>query len=309
MIVLLVIALQALLLGGFYYLAAQERLDIEPLEIALLLTYSVVAVGIAVFIGIMRHRWIEREDRVRQRLLDVIDAIPDPAGVRDIKGRYAMWNKAAESYHGIKAEHVLGKTPFDLFPKDVARNILGLDAECFESNQTVVRRLVLPPLYGKGPRVAQMRIAPVRSAADSGIRGTVTILHDTTASERETAELRHLSTQLKLALDTSGFGSWVWDLETDVLTCSEQFQQLLRYRSNNFRRDFQFRDRLHPDDRERVLAAVQSSLENEKKFSEIYRLQAFDGEYLSFKGSGHVAHDDQGKRYFAGLLVPNIAQP
>jgi PAS domain S-box-containing protein len=304
MIVLLVIALQAGLLGGFFYLASVGKLSIEPAEMTLLLGYSVVTIFLAIVIGIMRHRWLESENRVRQRLLDVIDAIPDPSAVRDLKGKYIMWNKAAETYHGVKAEHVLGKTPFELFPKEVARHLLELDAECARSNQTVLRRVALPPLYGKGQRTAMVRSAPVQSAANSGIRGVITILHDVTEAEREASALRHLSKQLKMALDTSGFGSWIWNLEQESVTYSAQYQALLRYSGNSFSQDFEFLSRVHPGDIEAVKEAARLTLKNNVAFDQVYRLRCFDEEYRYFHASGESALDDQGKRFFAGLLCP-----
>ena len=193
----------------------------------------------------------------------------------------------------------------DLFPEAVAQVYMALDAEAMQTNAPVVRRQELPPIYGKGKRTAILRVAPISSTVELGARGTVSILHDTTETELESARLRYLTTQLKLALDTSGFGGWVWDLEGDILTCSEQYQNLLGYRGQNFRRDFVFRDRLHPDDRERVLEAVRLSIKENSRFEQAYRLQRFDGQYQSFRGSGHAANDAQGKRYFAGLLVPS----
>jgi PAS domain S-box-containing protein len=303
-IVLLVVLLQAALLGMYFYLADREVLTIEPAELTLLLAYSAIAIGLAIAIGIMRQRWVQREDSVRQRLLGVIDAIPDPSAVRDVKGRYVMWNKAAEQYHGIKSKHVVGKTPFELFPPAVARSILSLDAKCSISGETVVQRLVLPPLYGKGQRVAMIRVAPVRSASDASIRGVVTILHDVTDAERESSALGHISTQLKMALDTSGFGSWIWDLEADMVTFSAQYQALLRYSGESFREDFVFLGRIHPGDVDAVKSATVRTLKEYAPFDQVFRLRCFDEVHRYFHASGESALDGNGKRYFAGLLCP-----
>ncbi len=309
-IVLVVILLQSLLLGAFFYFDAQDRISLEPDELILLLVYSAMAIAIALATGILRYRWMESENYVRQRLLDVIDAIPDPSAVRDARGKYIMWNKAAESYHGVKAEHVLGRTPFDLFPKEVARHILELDAECSKTGSTIVRRLVLPPLYGKGQRVANIRIAPVHSTPQSdaakykNIRGVVTILHDITESEREAAALKHMSTQLKMALDTSGFGSWIWDLESELVNYSAQYQALLRYKGKEFNQDFNFHTRIHPGDSEIVVAAAKRSMRENISFDQVYRLRCFDEVYRYFHASGEPALDGTGRRYFAGLLCP-----
>ncbi len=301
-------ALQALLIGGFYYVTADKKHLLEKPEFSWLLVYSGICTTLAIAAGIMRHRWMRREDRVRQRLLDVIDAIPDPSAVRDVKGKYIMWNKAAEAYHGIKAIHVLGKTPFELFPQEVAREILELDAACSLSDKTVVRRVVLPPIYGKGQRISNIRVAPVSSAMDSGaaknVRGVISILHDITAAERETTALRHMTTQLKMALDTSGFGSWIWDLENDVVTYSAQYKSLLRYEGANFKQDFDFLSRIHPGDSQVVIAAGKLSLKTNAPFDQVYRLRCFDEVYRYFHASGESALDDKGRRFFAGLLCP-----
>lgn len=307
MIVLTVITLQAMLLSAFVYLADHD-IELESAELRLLLAYSAIAIVIAIASGILRHRWMQSENRVRQRLLDVIDAIPDPSAVRDARGKYIMWNKAAESYHGVKAAHVLGKTPYELFPKEVARSILELDAQCTESGATVVRRIELPPLYGKGHRVANIRVAPVHSSSESAskgkVRGVVTILHDVTDIEREAAGMKHLSTQLKMALDTSGFGSWIWDLNQDRVTYSAQYQALLRYSGQNFSSDFEFRARIHPGDLSMVVSAGKQTLKDNVAFDQVYRLRCFDEVYRYFHASGEAALDDKGHRFFAGLLCP-----
>jgi PAS domain S-box-containing protein len=303
-ILLIAMALQALLLAGYFFGVTSQSFDSKSRAWQWLMAHSGLVFIVAIFAAAWRARWIRREGRVRQRLLDVIEAIPDPAMVRDLRGRYVMWNPAAEQFHGFKASHAFLKTPFELFPEPVAKLILDLEAQALTAERSVVQRCEFPPLYGKGRRVVMMHTAPVASGLQSDARGTITILHDVTDAEREANALRHLSTQLKLALDTSGFGSWIWDLDSDVLTCSEQFQALLHYKGEYFRKDFVFRERLHPEDQERVLAAVKRSIQLEIPFNEPYRLLSFKGDYVSFSGSGQCAKDSQGKNYFAGLLVP-----
>ena len=303
-ILLIAVALQVLLLAGYFFGVTEQRFDSNSRAWQWLLVHSVLVFFVAIAAAMWCARWFKREGLVRQRLLDVIDAIPDPAMVRDRRGRYVLWNQAAEKFHGFKAEHAFLKAPRDLFPEPIAQQILDLQAQALAAERSVVRRCEFPPLYGKGRRVVRMHTAPVASGLQSDAKGTITILHDVTDAEREANALRHISTQLKLALDTSGFGSWIWDLDSDVLTCSEQFQSLLHYTGEQFRRDFIFRQRLHPEDQERVLAAVNHSIQSDTPFNEHYRLLSFKGDYLSFLGSGQCAKDSQGKNYFAGLLVP-----
>jgi PAS domain S-box-containing protein len=303
-VVLLVVLIQVIFLSTYFYLEQRGLLQIEPAELSLLLGYALVLIALAIAVGMLRLRWMRREETVRQRLISVIEAVPDPSAVRDVKGRYVMWNKAAESYYGIKSEHVMGKTPFELFPQDLARNLLELDAQCNLSNQAVVKRIELPPIYGKGHRVAMVRVAPVHSGRDQTVRGVVTILHDVTGSEAEAASLRQMSTHLKMALDTSGFGSWLWDLHTNEQTYSSQYHGLLRYTGNNFKQDFVFLDHLHPGDHAIVTEAAKISISQRTPFDQVYRLRCFDEQYRYFHASGEAVVNEHGKLQFAGLLCP-----
>lgn len=307
LVVLLVVLIQSALISAYLYLAQQEQLTIAPLELALLLVYSAAAIALAITVSIFRQRWMKREETVRQRLLAVLEAIPDPSAVRDLKGRYVMWNQAAEVYHGIKSEHVLGKTPFDLFPKEVARTILELDAQCSMNGSTVIKRVQLPPLYGKGKRTAIIRVAPVHSSRDQKnkqLRGVVTILQDVTSIETEAASLRQISTQLKMALETSGFGSWIWDLSSDAQTYSPQYESLLRYTGENFENDFVFLDHIHPSDQAVVKLEAKRSIQENTPFDQVYRLRCFDERYRYFHASGEAVINEYGQRQFAGLLCP-----
>ena len=303
LIVLLVILLQVALWLGFVYLSQESNHATTQTEMLLISGYSALAVLIALIVAFSRQRWIERENRIRQRLLDVIDAIPDPSAVRDAKGKYVLWNKAAETYHGIKAIHVIGKTPFELFPPAVARSILELDALCAEQQSTVVQRVELPPLYGKGSRVASIRVAPIRTVDDAGsVRGAVTILHDITEEEKEARRLRQTTVQLKAALLASGFGMWHWDLRSQAVNYDAGYKQLLRYAGQQFETDFLIKERIHAQDWPRVKAATQASLTDQQPFDIRYRLMCFDGVYREFRSCGEVSRLPNGDHYFAGLL-------
>jgi PAS domain S-box-containing protein len=247
----------------------------------------------------------QSEERVRRRLLDVINALPDPSALRDANGRYVLWNRASEDYHGIKAKHVVGKTPFDIFPPAVAESILMLDVEVMRSGHPVVQRLELPPLYGKSGRVAMIHVGPVSRLDDPAHqRGAVTILHDVTQVERDATDLRNANIQLRMVLAASGFGSWTWDLHDNSILYSREYEALLHYKGNSFQKDYDFASRLHPSDRDHVLQAGAHSIRDDIPFNQVYRLQCFDGEYRSFHASGEPMQDRSGRRYFTGLLCP-----
>ncbi len=98
------------------------------------------------------------------------------------------------------------------------------------------------------------------------------------SAQREQA-LRALSEQrLKLALQTAKLGSWELDLTTGTLTCSDRCLA-------NFGRSTQAElchhqdllDAIHPEDRERVQAAINYAIENQNDYEIEYRNIWLDG--------------------------------
>ena len=244
------------------------------------------------------------EVKMRERLYEIIDALPDPAAVRDLKGRYVIWNHAAEDYYGITQDEVLGKTPSQVYPDDVARSIVVGDRLAAENGLHEIEVLRLPPLLGKPVRIVSVRISAIRSLDEQGrLRGVVSIAHDITAFEAQRHQLQREDARLRMALKASGDGVWDWDLESDSTTYSEGFLRLLRYEGDDFRRDFLFRNRLHPQDREQAIAQVHHCLATGSSFECRYRMLCFDDQYRAFWGRGEELVDEFGRRHFIGLLT------
>lgn len=114
------------------------------------------------------------------------------------------------------------------------------------------------------------------------------------AAERD---LRETSLDLALVQEASAGGTWNWDLGTGKLVYSRRFKSLLGYDGDdeNFARDFAFRECLHPDDRDRVLAAIDRHLEQDTPFDEEFRLRVHDDQHRWFNGRGLALRDDSGK--------------
>jgi len=62
----------------------------------------------------------------------LLDSIPIPVFYKDRNGRYLRFNKAYEKYIGKTREDVLGKTAFDIYPRELAEHYQARDRELFE---------------------------------------------------------------------------------------------------------------------------------------------------------------------------------
>jgi two-component system, LuxR family, sensor kinase FixL len=110
------------------------------------------------------------------------------------------------------------------------------------------------------------------------------------ARELEVSEKR-----LNLAADSANLGMWEWDIAHDEIWITDKGRAMLGFDSSE-KLDFdRFRSRLHPDDREAVLKAVDSSLGTGAEYQSEYRVVLPDGQLRWIAGRGHVEFDSDGK--------------
>ena len=116
----------------------------------------------------------------------------------------------------------------------------------------------------------------------------------------------------RLALVMQGTTDGIWDHDVigGATYFSPRFRELLGYEDEQeFRLLFQFRTALHPEDRERTLAAYTGALRHRARFDETYRLRCRDGSYRWFHGRGRAESDSHGAvRRFAGAITDIMAQ-
>jgi len=128
--------------------------------------------------------------------------------------------------------------------------------------------------------------------------------------EERMRELHASEERLALVIRGTTDGIWDWDLRRNSTYFSPRFRELVGFEDEDeFRLLFKFRTALHPDDRERIIAAQDDSLLRQSRFDEVYRLRCRDGSYRWFRGRGQAVWDDQGSVIrFAGTCTDIMAQ-
>ncbi|MBI3371765.1 MAG: PAS-domain containing protein [Betaproteobacteria bacterium] len=99
---------------------------------------------------------------------------------------------------------------------------------------------------------------------------------------------------LDLVVGAARGGIWDWDMVDNVTHFSTIFKSILGYPADA---DFSqlFSECLHPEDRERVLAAQAAQLDRRVAFDQEYRLRHADGHYVWVHGAGTCVWDDAGR--------------
>ncbi|WP_343351355.1 phosphodiesterase DibA [Pseudomonas sediminis] len=108
--------------------------------------------------------------------------------------------------------------------------------------------------------------------------------------------------RLRLALDATRDGLWDWDVSNRRVFFSEGYARLLGLTPQtlgNTREDWAAR--LHPDDVERALHALNAEL-SEQPYENIYRLRHADGSYRWIHSRGRLLRDEEGQpQRFIGI--------
>jgi PAS domain S-box-containing protein len=116
------------------------------------------------------------------------------------------------------------------------------------------------------------------------------------------ARLQGSEARYRLVSEASHGGLWFWDLETDHVEWTDQLLAMLGVPREDWGGRLQdFRERVHPDDRERLQVAMRGHLERGLPFEVEFRLRHQGGEYRLCSTRGLAERDEAGKpRLMAG---------
>jgi len=112
--------------------------------------------------------------------------------------------------------------------------------------------------------------------------------------EQENQSLRKISEHLRLALDGTGLGLWDWNIKTNEVVFNDTFGEMLGYGAEEINPDYQaWSSRIHPDDEEETIEALNKHLAGETDFYETkHRLKTKQGGWEWIFDRGMVVERD-----------------
>jgi PAS domain S-box-containing protein len=111
-----------------------------------------------------------------------------------------------------------------------------------------------------------------------------------------THALKRTEVRLKLALDAANMGVWEWDLRTGALVWSDRMLILWNYSPEEFSGTIDnFWARIHPDDRDQVMQAIEGSTHDHQSFDIKYRVVWPDQSVHWIDSQGKASLDSSGK--------------
>jgi PAS domain S-box-containing protein len=146
----------------------------------------------------VNDRLAESEEVLDPHLLrSMLDAAGDLIYVKDINGAYMACNKASEKLVGLKEAEQVGKTDFDIFPREFAEAVRAEDRAVMASGRD--RRVEEWVTYPDGTRVLMESLKTPLYGPDGSVTGLVGVSRDVTARKRAEERLareRDFSEQL-----------------------------------------------------------------------------------------------------------------
>jgi len=154
------------------------------------------------FYGIARditeRKRAEAELRKTLNLLNSIsESSTDAIYIKDIQGRYMLFNKEAAKVTGKKPEEVIGKDDYFLFPADEAKTLIDGDRRVLENGQVMTYEEVVTTTGGK---VTYLSIKGPLYDSAGNVFGLFGVARDITDRKRAEEERERLISELQDAL-------------------------------------------------------------------------------------------------------------
>ncbi|MDO8357842.1 MAG: PAS domain S-box protein [Nitrospirota bacterium] len=243
--------------------------------------------------NITERKQIEQERlQALHDLQNIMETVPDFMFTLDLQGNMVKWNRRVEEVTGYSSKELLNMSALAFVPPEAAARTAAAIHRAFTEGYaeldgellTKDRRLI--PYHWTGALLKNLQGEPI------GITG---IGRDVTEKKRSEAALQQERQHLVEAQALAHLGSWDWDIDSgDVQGSDEQFR-IFGHEPGRFAVKFDmFLASLHPDDHDRVLAAINDALLGTHPYDLEYRIVRPNGEVRSIHARGDVHRDETG---------------
>ena len=239
----------------------------------------------------------------RNVLRTVTDNIPDSIFAKDTKGRYLLANKSFAALHGVRSpDELLGKTVFDLFPKERAGILHADDLQVMRSGGTNLEtERTAVDSDGKLKVLLTTKVPLIDQ--NEAVIGIVGLHRDITRRKEAEQRLRQSEANLAAAQRIAHFGSIELDLvdrenpERNPVRWSEEVFRIFGYEPGVVEPSRQAFFRIvHPYDLDEVRRALDSALREAKPYAIDFRIVRPDGAERNIHERGDVIFDPKSQK-------------
>ena len=232
--------------------------------------------------------------RVREaRFRSLTENAMEVTSVLNERGVILYQTPAGEKVFGLKPQEMLGSNIFDRVHADDVSTVRAA-VEKLAPEQV---KLLEFRMQGANGESRWVETSWNNRTEDPAVKGIVVNWRDVTQRKRAESKLKESEERFKIIASAANDAVWDWDLVTDVVTWNEGLKTIFGYldRETANQRAW-WTARIHPDDRERTLAEIDSLINGSRRFwSDEYRFLRSDGSYAYVLDRGYVIRDERGK--------------
>ena len=240
------------------------------------------------------HHTLECMRQSEARFRNLFDCSPDAIYVQDLIGTVLDVNPVGCRLVGRAREDIVGRNVLDLAPPEerqpvgarlqqlVRGEVDSLEGFCWTAEGRQV------PIEVMASRIAY-----------GGVAALLLHVRDITERRQTEEDLRLSRERFALAVEGSKDGIWDWDVANNAVYFSPRWKSMLGYTEEEISDHFdEWRSRLHPDDADRALRALNEYLSGERPDYELeHRLRHKDGCYRWILTRGVARRDENGVCY------------
>ncbi len=243
----------------------------------------------------------DREIRQQREWLRVtLVSIGEAVLATDHAGLITFTNTAAEKLTGWTSEQAAGRLVTDVLRMVDEQSGVPVESQVEQvlsegRTVTLTDNSVLPRGGGDAIPVAY-NAAPIRDL-DGQVIGAVLVVRDVTLRKRAEYTMREANARYELVMAGAKAAIWDWDVLGNKVMYSPQWKLMRGMAPDDLSDSLdEWRQNIHPDDADRVLAAVESHFAGHTPvFTEEYRVRHKDGTWIWISDRGLAGRNEHGQ--------------
>ncbi|QFU84866.1 PAS domain S-box protein (plasmid) [Natronorubrum aibiense] len=244
-----------------------------------------------------RERALERSE---QRYRTLANHFPNGAvTLFDDDLKYTLLAGQGFEQISIDPDEAAGRSVGEVWGEDIAETLEPMYRDALAGDDRTVE------LSYEG-REWMVHAVPITDEEGTVFAG-MAMVQDITEQKEHERYLRDAKSQLEAATEAGAIGTWEWDVQNDEMIVGQSFARTFGVDPDAAQQGVsldQFIDAVHENDRERVVAQIEDTIETCGEYESEYRVWNADGELRWVVARGRVECDDDGSALtFPGALT------